>query len=266
LPRFLTAANTFVDLSLARVPSGALVGIRSVAMGRGIGSESRRAPHARRRPRFPVLAGSHPQGPGSGEPCPPPAPATHGPPPCRAQTAPAQERRQSLLGVALAGLGTLGQRSLSCPSRHSGPLASPRLSPLLALEVAGSRSASRTLDGARPASTASCSSSASTSPSSTVSRLMPRRRKPPSQTWRTFLANHAGTLACIEFLMVPTATFRVFYVFLVLSVDRRKVVHWNVTFGATAEWDRPADRRGISRGHGAALPAARPRWRLRNCV
>ncbi len=70
----------------------------------------------------------------------------------------------------------------------------------------------------------------------TVSRLMPRRRKPPSQTWRTFLANHAGTLAYIDFLTVPTATFRVFYVFLVLSVDRRRVVHWNVTSGASAEW------------------------------
>ena len=65
---------------------------------------------------------------------------------------------------------------------------------------------------------------------------MPRSRKPTSQTWRTFLANHAGTLVCIDFLTVPTATFRVFYVFLVLSVDRRRVVHWNVTSGASAEW------------------------------
>jgi hypothetical protein len=32
----------------------------------------------------------------------------------------------------------------------------------------------------------------------TVSRLIPRRRKPPSQTWRTYLAHHAGTLACID--------------------------------------------------------------------
>src|SRR5712692_306828 len=70
----------------------------------------------------------------------------------------------------------------------------------------------------------------------TVSRLMPRRRKSPSQTWRTFLANHAGTLASIDFLTVPTATFRLLYVFLVLSFDRRRVVHWNVTCGATAEW------------------------------
>ena len=44
----------------------------------------------------------------------------------------------------------------------------------------------------------------------TVARLMPRSHKPTSQTWRTFLANHASTLVCIDFLTVPTATFRVF--------------------------------------------------------
>jgi hypothetical protein len=65
---------------------------------------------------------------------------------------------------------------------------------------------------------------------------MPRRHNPPSQTWRTFLANHIGSLACIDFLTVPTATLRVLYVFLVLSVARRRVVHWNVTSGASAEW------------------------------
>jgi putative transposase len=70
----------------------------------------------------------------------------------------------------------------------------------------------------------------------TVSRLMPRRHNFPSQTWWAFLANHAGTLACIDFLTVPTATFRVLYVFLVLSVDGRRVVHWNVTSGASADW------------------------------
>jgi len=70
----------------------------------------------------------------------------------------------------------------------------------------------------------------------TVSRLMPRQHKPPSQTWRTFLANHAGTLACIDFFTIPTATFRVLYVFLVLSLDRRRVVHGNVTSAASADW------------------------------
>jgi transposase InsO family protein len=63
-----------------------------------------------------------------------------------------------------------------------------------------------------------------------VSRFLPSKpRKPPSQTWRTFLDNHLGSMASIDFLTVPTATFRVLYVFLVLSHDRRRVVHWNVT-------------------------------------
>ena len=47
----------------------------------------------------------------------------------------------------------------------------------------------------------------------TVSRWMPRwRRKPPSQTWRTFLDKHIGELVSIDFLTVPTATFRVLFV------------------------------------------------------
>jgi putative transposase len=70
-----------------------------------------------------------------------------------------------------------------------------------------------------------------------VSRLMPRaRRKPPSQTWRTFLTNHVGTLASIDFFTVPTATFRVLYVFVVLGHERRRVLHFNVTEHPTAAW------------------------------
>jgi hypothetical protein len=99
----------------------------------------------------------------------------------------------------------------------------------------------------------------------TVSRLMPRRRNSPSQAWRTFLANHAGRLACIDFLTVPTATFRILYVFLVLSVDRRRIVHWNVTCGASAEWTAQQIVR-ISGRHGPPPPPARPRRRLRGRV
>src|SRR5450432_319188 len=70
-----------------------------------------------------------------------------------------------------------------------------------------------------------------------VSRLMPRLpRKPPSQTWRTFLTNHVGTLASSDFFSVPTATFRVLYVFVVLAHDRRRVLHFNVTEHPTAAW------------------------------
>ena len=51
----------------------------------------------------------------------------------------------------------------------------------------------------------------------TVSKYLVRGRKPPSQTWRTFLDNHASDLISIDFLTVPTATFRVLYVLVILS-------------------------------------------------
>ena len=70
-----------------------------------------------------------------------------------------------------------------------------------------------------------------------VSRFMPPRpRKPPSQTWRTFLDNHLGSLASIDFFTVPTATFRVLYVLFVLSHDRRRVLHFNITEFPSARW------------------------------
>jgi putative transposase len=70
----------------------------------------------------------------------------------------------------------------------------------------------------------------------TVSKYMVRHRKPPSQTWRTFLENHSDCIAGIDFFTVPTATFRVLYVFIVLSHDRRHIVHFNVTAHPTAPW------------------------------
>jgi transposase InsO family protein len=70
----------------------------------------------------------------------------------------------------------------------------------------------------------------------TVGRLMPRQSKPPSQTWRAFLDNHVKDLVSIDFFTVPTATFRVLFVLLVLAHDRRRVVHFNVTEHPYAEW------------------------------
>lgn len=69
-----------------------------------------------------------------------------------------------------------------------------------------------------------------------VSRLMPKRRVPPSQRWRTFLDNHLQGIVSIDFFTVPTATFRVLFVFIVLAHDRRRVLHFNVTEHPTAEW------------------------------
>ena len=69
-----------------------------------------------------------------------------------------------------------------------------------------------------------------------VSKYMVRCRKPPSQTWRTFLENHAQQLVSIDFFTVPTIRFQVLYVFLVLAHDRRRILHCNVTAHPTAEW------------------------------
>ena len=71
---------------------------------------------------------------------------------------------------------------------------------------------------------------------STVDKYMIRQPKPPSQTWRTFLENHAGQIAAMDFFTVPTVTFRVLYVFMVLRHDRRRIVHFNVTTNPTARW------------------------------
>jgi putative transposase len=70
----------------------------------------------------------------------------------------------------------------------------------------------------------------------TVSKYMTRRRKPPSQTWRTFLENHAKDIVSVDFFTVPTATFRVLFVFLMLSNARRRVVHFDVTAAPSATW------------------------------
>jgi putative transposase len=69
-----------------------------------------------------------------------------------------------------------------------------------------------------------------------VAKYMVRDRKPPSQTWRTFLDNHVKTLVSVDFFTVPTIRFQVLYVFLVLAHERRRVVHFNVTAHPTAEW------------------------------
>jgi transposase InsO family protein len=70
----------------------------------------------------------------------------------------------------------------------------------------------------------------------TVAKYIARPRKPPSQTWHTFLANHAKELVSADFFVVPTAFFRVLFVFVTLSHDRRRPVHFAVTEYPTAEW------------------------------
>jgi hypothetical protein len=71
---------------------------------------------------------------------------------------------------------------------------------------------------------------------STVEKYRVRRREPPSPTWCSFLKNHLDGIAAIDFFVVPTVTFRVLFVFVVLSVRRRKVIHFNVTANPSAWW------------------------------
>jgi transposase InsO family protein len=63
----------------------------------------------------------------------------------------------------------------------------------------------------------------------TVGRWMPWRPKVPSATWRSFLRNHLPDIVAIDMFVVTTATFRLLYTLIVLSLDRRRVVHFEVT-------------------------------------
>jgi hypothetical protein len=70
----------------------------------------------------------------------------------------------------------------------------------------------------------------------TVAKYRPRQRKPPSQNWKTFLRNHVGTLAAMDFFVVPSVSLHLLYVFIILSHSRRRVVHFHVTTTPTAKW------------------------------
>ena len=70
---------------------------------------------------------------------------------------------------------------------------------------------------------------------STIRKYRPRCRR-ADQTWKSFLNNHAKDLIAVGFFTVPTATFRVLYVFLILAHERRKVLHFGVTESPSAAW------------------------------
>jgi transposase InsO family protein len=71
---------------------------------------------------------------------------------------------------------------------------------------------------------------------STVSKYMIRRRGPPSQTWRTFLRNHADAIAAIDLCVIPTLTFDCLFAFLVVGHGRRQLLWFAVTRHPTAKW------------------------------
>jgi transposase InsO family protein len=71
---------------------------------------------------------------------------------------------------------------------------------------------------------------------STVSKYMVRPSRPPSQTWKTFLRNHAEAIAAIDMCVVPTVTFDLLFAFLVLGHGRRQLLWFELTRHPTAEW------------------------------
>jgi putative transposase len=89
-----------------------------------------------------------------------------------------------------------------------------------------------------------------------VSRLLPRKRRPRSQSWKTFLDNRVSELVSVDFF-VPTATFRVFFVLVLLAHRRRRLIHFNVTEHPTAAW--------TAQQIGEAFPEDRvPRYLIRD--
>jgi len=93
----------------------------------------------------------------------------------------------------------------------------------------------------------------------TVAKCMTRRTKrPPSQSWRTFLRNHLRTSAACDFIVVPTAIFRLLFCFVILTHDRRRIVHFNVTAHPTAEWTAQQTREAFTGD------ATEPRYLLRD--
>ena len=71
---------------------------------------------------------------------------------------------------------------------------------------------------------------------STVSKYMVRGQNPRSQTWKTFLKNHAEAIAAIDMCVVPTLTFDFLFAFLVLGHGRRQLLWFEMTRHPTAEW------------------------------
>lgn len=70
----------------------------------------------------------------------------------------------------------------------------------------------------------------------TVAKYMARGRRPPSQSWKTFLRNHTEGIASIDFFVVPTATCKLLFGLFIIRHERRQLVHVAVTTNPTADW------------------------------
>ena len=71
---------------------------------------------------------------------------------------------------------------------------------------------------------------------STVEKYRIRPLRPASPSWRAFLKNHLSEIVALDFFTVPTVSFKVLFVLIVLAHDRRRILHFNVTEHPTAQW------------------------------
>jgi hypothetical protein len=155
----------------------------------------------------------------------------------------------SLLSISLVSSNPEGSGNHSARDAHA--LAQGRLSALLALEIAPPGRAATSRDGAARADPTDKHRNplwgaprihgellklGSEVAQSSVAKYMVKRRRPPSQGWRTFLRNHARDIAAMDLFVVPTIGFDLLYAFIIVRLDRRDLAWINVTANPTAEW------------------------------
>ena len=176
-------------------------------------------------------------------------PPTRSPAPPEARPRPALHSRSLNLGLALPGVAAVPERHRVGETGHRGSMAPTRLSALLALalEIWTALSRARGAELIRKMSKANPLWGAPRIhgellkigieiSQATVGKYIAQRLRPPSSTWRSFLRNQADGIAALDMFVVPSATFRLLFVMLILAHDRRKIVRFDVTQNPTAGW------------------------------
>jgi putative transposase len=156
----------------------------------------------------------------------------------RRQRPPIDVGRPDAVGVALASLARVAVGSAHRKPGDRRRVAPTRLSPLLDLEKSPpygttERASRRSRADPRAVERESALGCAS-NPRRTAE--VGRHPHPPSQAWRTFLANHASQIMAADLFVVPTVTFRLLFALVILGHDRRRIVHVAVTDHPTAAW------------------------------
>jgi transposase InsO family protein len=87
----------------------------------------------------------------------------------------------------------------------------------------------------------------------TIRRYIPKpphRPGEPNQRWMTFVRNHTKATIATDFFVVVTAAFRLVYVFVIMELDTRRILHFNVTRHPTAAWTLQQFRECVSGDEG----------------